>query len=121
MLMREILRQRPHVELLQTATVASGLALFRQHRPQTVLLDMHLPDAHGSVAIDAMRADPELRDIPVIVVSADATREQVGAMRGPGVRGYLTKPINVPVALAAIDAVLTRQPGPATQAGLAAG
>ena len=107
MLMREILRQRPHVKLLQAATVASGLALMRQHRPGLLLLDMHLPDAHGSVAIDAMQVDPALRDTPIIVVSADATRQQIGAMRARGVRGYLTKPLNVPEALAAIDAALS--------------
>lgn len=106
MLMREVLRQRPNVQLLQASTVAAGLELARQHRPQLVLLDMHLPDAHGSAVLDVMQADPALRDTPVIVVSADATQQQIGAMRRRGVRGYLTKPINVPETLAGIDAVL---------------
>ncbi len=109
LLMREILRQRPLVELFLAGTVAEGLALARQHLPQLVLLDMHLPDAHGSVALDAIRADPRLQHTAVIIVSADATREQISVMHQRGARGYLTKPIRVPEALAAIDAALSTQ------------
>ncbi|CAD5373934.1 Histidine kinase [Rubrivivax sp. A210] len=106
LLMREILRLRPRVQLDLAATVAEGLELVRRHRPQLVLLDMHLPDAHGSVALDAIRADASLAGTVVIVVSADATRQQVNTMLARGARSYLTKPLRVPEALAAIDAAL---------------
>ncbi len=108
-LMRELLLQRPAVELLVAGTVNEGLGLARRHRPQLVLLDMHLPDAHGGEALDAMQADPLLHSTPVIIVSADATRQQVTTMLRRGARAYLTKPINVTEALAAIDAVLREQ------------
>ena len=71
---------------------------------------MNLPDAPGGDVLAAMQADPDLRDIPVIVVSADATRLQVLTMLRRGVRAYLTKPFNVAEALAAIDAALVAEP-----------
>ena len=105
-LMRELLLQRPDVELALAGTVEDGLALARERRPDLVLLDMNLPDAHGADALDAMQADEQLRGVPVIVVSADATRGQVATMLRRGVRAYLTKPFDVAEVLAGIDAVL---------------
>ncbi|MBP6775623.1 MAG: response regulator [Piscinibacter sp.] len=109
-LMRELLLQRPGAQLHVAGTVEEGLAAMRSDRPDLVLLDMNLPDAPGGDVLDAMQADPDLRDIPVIVVSADATRLQVLTMLRRGVRAYLTKPFNVAEALAAIDAALVAEP-----------
>lgn len=105
-LMQELLLQRPGVQLQVAGTVEDGLAAARRQRPDLVLLDMNLPDAPGGDVLDAMQADPALRETPVIVVSADATRLQVSAMLRRGVRAYLTKPFNVAETLAAIDSAL---------------
>jgi len=53
--------------------------------------------------LEWLRADPLRRDIPAIVVSADATRAQQDAALAAGARAYLTKPIHVADALQAID------------------
>jgi PAS domain S-box-containing protein len=108
MLMREVMRQRPAIELLQAGNAADGLALARQRRPDLLLLDMHLPDAHGDAVLDQLAADPLLHELPVIVVSADATQAQVDSALGRGVQAYLTKPLNVAELLAAVDAALAR-------------
>ena len=68
--------QRPGIELQVAGTVEEGLAAARERRPELVLLDMNLPDAPGGDMLDAMQSDAELRNVPVIVVSADATRTQ---------------------------------------------
>jgi PAS domain S-box-containing protein len=120
-LMRELLLQRPGIELRVAGTVEEGLAAARERRPELVLLDMNLPDAPGGDMLDAMQSDAELRNVPVIVVSADATRLQVSTMLRRGVRAYLTKPFDVTEALAAIDAALgveiRAQPAPRGQRG----
>ena len=43
-----------------------------------------------------MRSDPRTRDIPVLVVSADATPDQLRRLRAAGANAYLTKPLDVP-------------------------
>jgi CheY-like chemotaxis protein len=47
-----------------------GLALLRHRRPDLVLLDMALPDMDGAQVAEHLRADPELRDVPIVIVSA---------------------------------------------------
>jgi CheY-like chemotaxis protein len=108
MLMSEIMRQRPAIELLQAGNAADGLALARRRRPDLLLLDMHLPDAHGDQILDELAADPQLLDMLVIVVSADATQAQVDSALARGVQAYLTKPLNVAQLLTAADAALAR-------------
>jgi len=67
---------------------------------------MHLPDADGFAVLDRLAADPACAGIPVIAISADATRAQVASALGRGVRAYLTKPIKLTEVLAAVDGVL---------------
>jgi len=53
-----------------------------------------------------LRADPVTADVPVYIVSADATAGQVARMRAAGAAGYLTKPLDVRRVLALLDSVL---------------
>jgi PAS domain S-box-containing protein len=105
-LMRQILRQRPQVELAIAATAAEGLALLRATPADLLLLDVHLPDATGVQVLASLAADETLRALPVLVVSADATHSQVDAALSAGARGYLTKPLNVAETLAQVDRLL---------------
>jgi signal transduction histidine kinase/CheY-like chemotaxis protein len=105
-LMRELLRQRPAIELLVAGSVGEGLAIARSQHLDLLLLDMHLPDGHGHQVIDALAADPGLRQLPIVVVSADATLAQVGNALERGVAAYLTKPIDVAETLTTIDRLL---------------
>jgi PAS domain S-box-containing protein len=107
-LMRELLLLRPGCRLHTASTQAEGRTLIERVRPRLVLVDMHLPDGSGLALLEWLRADPTRRDIPAIVVSADATRtQQANALRA-GARAYLTKPIHVANALQAIDEALGR-------------
>ncbi len=83
-----------------------GLELARQHRPDLVLLDLHLPDIPGEQVLRELHADPQLRRTPVIVLSADATPGQVERLVAIGARAYLTKPLDVRRFLALVDEAL---------------
>jgi CheY-like chemotaxis protein len=105
-LVQQVLRHRPDVTLLPAMLGGMALELAKEHRPDLVLLDLHLPDLGGEEVIARLRSDPATRDIPVLVFSADATRSQELSLLAAGAVGYLTKPIGVPELLGAIDGVL---------------
>ena len=104
--MRGILALRPQIKVEISALGLDGLSAIRQRRPSLILLDMHLPDIDGLELLRHLQADPETSDIPVIVVSADATQERIREAIAAGATHYLTKPVNVPQFLAALDELL---------------
>ena len=65
-------------------TGLDGLAAVRARLPHLILLDMHLPDISGLELLRHLKADPATSAIPVIVVSADATAQQVDAALDAG-------------------------------------
>jgi CheY-like chemotaxis protein len=104
--MRGILALRPQVDLEVSTLGLDGLAAIKRRHPSLVLLDMQLPDIDGLELLRHLQADPDTADIPVIVVSADATEARVSQAIATGATHYLTKPVNVPVFLSAVDGVL---------------
>jgi CheY-like chemotaxis protein/anti-sigma regulatory factor (Ser/Thr protein kinase) len=106
--MRGILAQRAQVHMEVSVTGLDGLASVRAKTPHLVLLDMHLPDISGLELLRHLKADPETSAIPVIVVSADATPQQVHAAINAGAVRYLTKPVSVNELLATVDELLDR-------------
>ncbi len=94
-LIEHLLAERPEIRLLTAMQGGLGLELARQHRPDLILLDLHLPDLPGWEVLAALQADEATRAIPVVVVSADATSRQVERLMKAGARSYLTKPLDV--------------------------
>lgn len=66
-----------------------------------ILTDINMPVLDGEGLLRALRSDPELSRIPVVVVSTDSTEQRVDALMGLGARGYLKKPF-LPERLAGI-------------------
>lgn len=110
-LVERVLARRPGVSLLVATRGSVGLELARQHRPDLVLLDLNLPDLPGAVVLEQLRAEPLTRDIPVVVISADATPQQSERLKAAGAADYLTKPFDIERLLAIIDGLA--RPGPA--------
>jgi PAS domain S-box-containing protein len=102
-LMEDILAYRPEVRLLSARQGGAGLELARQHRPDLILLDAHLPDMPGEEVLRQVQSDPHLRGAPVVIISADATAPQIEKLRAAGAWDYLTKPLDVPRFLALLD------------------
>jgi PAS domain S-box-containing protein len=111
-LIEAILDGRSEITLHSALQGRLGLELAAEHRPDLILLDLHLPDLPGEEVLRRLRADPRTRDIPVIVISADATAETVKRLVDAGVRAYLTKPLDVDQFLDAVDGALAAAPEP---------
>ena len=104
--MRGILAQRPQVTLEVSTLGLDGLTAIRSTRPDLILLDMHLPDVDGLELLRQLQRDPICADIPVVVVSADATAARIEDALAAGARRYLTKPLNLGGFLEVLDEVL---------------
>jgi CheY-like chemotaxis protein len=105
-LIERILKKRTRVVLQSAMQGRLGLELALKHRPAMILLDLHLPDMMGDEVLRRLRADPETHDIPVVMISADATAGQVERLRAMGAVDYLTKPLDVKRFIAVLDTVL---------------
>ncbi|MEA3210295.1 MAG: hypothetical protein QOE70_3352 [Chthoniobacter sp.] len=119
-LVERILARRPKVTLLSAMQGSIGLELARQHQPDLVLIDLHLPDLQGDEILRQLRADPRTEQMPIVMISADATATQIERLRAAGANDYLTKPIDVRKFLALVDAMEPRRAKPLpTQSALA--
>jgi PAS domain S-box-containing protein len=103
-----------NVRLIPAVQGQLGIELSAQHQPDLILLDLHLPDLDGEAVLTRLRHDERTRDIPVVVLSADATHERIRRLRELGAAAYVTKPIDVPDFLGVVQRVL--DPSPAHEA-----
>jgi CheY-like chemotaxis protein/anti-sigma regulatory factor (Ser/Thr protein kinase) len=105
-LAEQILAHRPELKLLPAMQGDLGLELAQRHHPDLILLDLHLPGMPGAEVLRRLKDDSQTRDIPVVVVSADATEGRVKRLLESGARAYLTKPIDVKGFLAVVEEAL---------------
>jgi len=109
-LVRQVLKMRPACRLLVAANGEQTLRIAQQERPDLLLVDMHLGDMNGLELAQRLARDPVLRQMPRIVLSADAAPDQVRAAMAAGFTAYLTKPLNVAQLLRCIDEQQERSP-----------
>ena len=103
-LVEMLVAQRPTLRLLTASRGEEGLTLAREHRPDLILLDLHLPDTSGESVLHALRADAGTRETPVVLVSADAAAvRRSQSSQADGANDYLTKPFNVAQFLDLLD------------------
>ena len=105
-LIERILKLRPGVRLLSAAQGRLGIDLAREHRPDVIFLDLHLPDIQGDEVLRQLRDDAATRDIPVIILSADATPHQIERLLAAGANRYMVKPLDVKEFLQILDETL---------------
>ncbi len=94
-LIGRVLEHCEGVRLITAMHGQLGLELAQTHKPDWILLDVHLPDISGEQVLIQLRQNPETRKIPVTVLSADATKAQISRLLFAGARDYLTKPLDV--------------------------
>jgi DNA-binding response OmpR family regulator len=71
-----------------------ALRLVAREKPDLVMLDMMMPDISGMDVLQFMRRDPRLEQIPVLVISARSSPDDVQASLEAGANQYMTKPVS---------------------------
>jgi PAS domain S-box-containing protein len=103
-LVERLLKQRrPAITLLHASDGTIGIRMALAYKPDLIFLDLHLPDTPGDEVLRRLWEDTRTREIPVAVLSADATLSQSRRLIANGAKAYLTKPLDVSKMLALID------------------
>ncbi|MGH2606637.1 MAG: response regulator transcription factor [Anaerolineales bacterium] len=85
-----------------------GIDAVRKEKPDLVLLDLMMPDMDGWEVYQQMKADPELRSIPVVVVTAKAQSiDKVLGLHIAKVDDYITKPFGPQELLESVEKILS--------------
>jgi two-component system cell cycle response regulator DivK len=93
-LARDVL-QAAGFRTLEADRGAAGIALAVEHLPDVILMDIRLPDLHGTEAARALGDDPRTAAIPVVALSALPLGGGDDRLLGAGFAGHLEKPISV--------------------------
>lgn len=88
---------------------AAGLEAARAERPDLILMDVEMPRMDGYAAVKALRADPEIGGIPVILVTVHSKMHQVVEGLKAGADDHITKPFDPAEVLARIEGVFRQK------------
>ena len=95
---------RNHVEMvlgvrnytiLQAKTAQEGLNALKENRVNLIVLDLELPDIHGTEVLQKLKEDTELSRIPVIVLSGTNNPELISTVLKGGATDFIQKPFNI--------------------------
>ena len=81
-------------DLIEAGDGAAGVAMATEHRPDLILMDIQLPVMDGYEACRRIKADPELRHIPIIAVTSYALSGDETKTKAAGCDGYVAKPFS---------------------------
>jgi two-component system, cell cycle response regulator DivK len=95
--------------VLQAGDGLHGLDLAQREHPDLVIMDVDLPGISGLEATRLLKADPETRDIPIIITTAYEYDDEI---RASGCDGYMSKPISVADFVGLIDSLMAQDPQP---------
>lgn len=95
------------VDLIDAADGAEALEKIRAARPDLVLADLRMPRLDGCELCEVMRADPLIRDVPVVILTSNGDADTVARCMAAGAREVLQKPIQPQPLLEALNRHLT--------------
>jgi DNA-binding response OmpR family regulator len=93
----------------QTFTASNGregLERAAAEKPDLILLDTNMPLMNGHEMLEELRADPALKHIPVIMLTARCAAQDIAAASAHGVSDYVTKPFDFAQLMSKIQAIL---------------
>src|SRR5438309_6438558 len=97
-----------HERIASAASGNEAIALIEKEKFSLVLLDLMMPDMNGDEVLRLIKSDPDKRDIPVVMISADTDADKVSQCIDLGADDYLPKPFNPTILRARIGAALRR-------------
>jgi len=106
-LLKMIVSQIGPFTLLTAHTAELGLELAEAHAPQLIFMDLNLPGMDGFEVLQRLKANPATHDIPVVALTADATKRSIQRGEAAGFQQYLNKPIDVERVTEVIRTIMT--------------
>jgi len=104
-LMDYILRKN-HFKTILASKADEAFGLLKDQRPDLIILDLIMPDMHGTEICKKLKSDPATKDIPVLFVSAMVAEKEIEAGFKAGAAGYIFKPFETSAVLAKIEEIL---------------
>lgn len=106
--------------VLKTYSSTPAISLISKEQPDVVILDIMMPDISGLEVLRFMRRDPQLKNTPVIVVSARSMPSDIREGLEAGATIYLTKPVGYLDLKKSVDQVMQEQQSPGSSIDLPA-
>lgn len=79
-------------EVIEAVNGEDALAKLKKKWVDIVFTDIHMPQMSGIELVDAMMADPDLSEIPIVIVSTEGSTTRIEELQRKGIKGYLRKP-----------------------------
>lgn len=99
-----------HAVVIHREARSAARALLAGNRPDVIVLDINMPEVSGIDFLEFVRMRPELRDLPVVMLSSETTDLQVDEALRKGADAFVFKPVT----LEELEAALTKAKGGAT-------
>ncbi len=96
-IIKNLLRDLGFTNTQEADDGATALPMLQQGSFEFLITDWNMPGMQGIDLLKAVRADPNLKTLPVLMVTAEAKREQIVEAAGAGVNGYIVKPFTAAV------------------------
>ena len=97
-------------EILEAANGVEGLAVAAKENPDLILLDVTMPVMDGVETLTKLKADPALKAIPVVMLTAEGGRDNVLKIAKIGVRDYMVKPFKEEVLIEKCSRIIDLKP-----------
>ena len=104
-IIRNMLRQLGYTNIVEAEDGAEALSLLQREKMDFVISDWNMPNMNGLDLLKAIRADENLKPIPVLLVTAEALKENVVEAVKAGVNNYVVKPFTAETLKEKIDAI----------------
>jgi two-component system chemotaxis response regulator CheY len=92
--------------VLEAENGKAGLAQLDKHTPALIISDLNMPEMNGLEFIRTLRQRPALAQVPVLMVTTELSEEMKAAGRAAGATAWLTKPLQPPLLLKAVNTLL---------------
>jgi len=104
-IIRNMLRQLGYNNVVEAEDGAEALSLLHREKVDFVISDWNMPNMSGLDLLKAIRADDNLKPLPVLLVTAEALKENVVEALKAGVNNYVIKPFTAETLKEKIDAI----------------
>ena len=110
-MLRRVLEREGFLRIESTTDPREAASLYVQHRPDLILLDLHMPGLDGFGVVREIRLDSELAATPVVALTASAMQGDRERAMSAGFTGYISKPISLRALRSEVERLLAKSSG----------